>query len=61
MARPDLELWRLDTPVRVRGLSGADPVALGLAWGAFLLLPLVGGWNLLRSRWSGLPRSRRSG
>ncbi len=61
MARPDLELWRLDTPVRVRELSAADPVALGLAWGAFLLLPLVGGWNLLRSRWSGLPRSRRSG
>jgi hypothetical protein len=58
---PDLEVRVLDTPVVVRSTSGLRSSALGLAWGAFLLLPLLAGWNVLRSSWVRMVRRRASG
>jgi hypothetical protein len=61
VAGPDLEVLRLDAPVSLRETSGVRRAVLALGWAAFLLLPLLGGWRLVRSSWSRTARTRRSG
>ena len=61
LAGPDLQVLRLDTPVTLREASGARWAALGVGWGAYLLLPLLTGWNLVRSSSTRKARTPGSG
>ena len=45
---PELEVVRIDAPVRPRHVATASKVAVALAWSAFLALPLAG---LLTAAW----------
>lgn len=56
-----LQVIRIDTNIGFITGSGTDRWALGLAWSAFLALPLLSGWNLLRYSWGRMARARASG
>lgn len=56
-----LQVTRIDANVGLIAASGVDRWALGLAWGAFLLLPLTSGWNVLRYSWGRMARARAAG
>jgi hypothetical protein len=60
-AGPDLEITRLTDPVDVRRPPGSWVAAMVVAWSAYLLLALVGVWNVFSGGWSRMRIRRRTG
>ncbi|MBZ5736875.1 hypothetical protein [Nocardioides mangrovi] len=57
----DLEVIAIDTPVRDRGVSAGWWIALALAWGSYLGVLAVGGWNVFQFGSATIHRKSGSG